>query len=333
VTTRPLALALAVLLAIVTAPPSATPAPPPGKVLRIGLLYGISPTFEPASNPVDRALVDGLRASGYELGRNVTIEFRSAQGNPERLPELAAELVRLKVDILVTLLTAATLAAREATQAIPIVMVGAYDPVDVGIVANLARPGGNVTGLGVNAAEISAKRMQLLQEAVPKLSRVAVLWNASFRSMTLGFQQIEMAAPSRGVTVQSVRVSSSDDFDRAFAAMSRERPGGLIVLFGPMRGNDLPRIVEFVTRTRVPAIFELGRGVREGGLMEFGPSLPDLARHVGAYVDKIANGARPGDLPVEEPTRFELVINLKAAKTLGLTIPPSLLLRADRVVE
>lgn len=333
VTTRPLALVLALLLAIVTAPPSTTAAPPPGKVLRIGLLYGIRPTFEPASNLVDRALVDGLRASGYELGRNVTIEFRSAQGNPERLPELAAELVRLKVDILVTLLTAPTLAAREATQTIPIVMVGTYDPVDVGIVASLARPGGNVTGLGVNAAEISAKRVQLLQEAVPKLSRVAVLWNSSFRSMTLGFQQIEMAAPSRGVTVQSVRVSSSDDFDRAFAAMSRERPGGLIVLFGPMRGNDLPRVVEFVTRTRLPAVFELGRGVEGGGLMEFGPSLPDLARHVGAYVDKIANGARPGDLPVEEPTRFELVINLKAARTLGLTIPPSLLLRADRVVE
>lgn len=332
-TTRPLALVLAALLAIVTAPPSATPAPPPGKVLRIGLLYGIRPTFEPASNPVDRALVDGLRASGYELGRNVTIEFRSAQGNPERLPELAAELVRLKVDILVTVGTGPTLAAREATQTIPIVVVGFADLVAAGIVASLARPGGNITGVSVNAAEISAKRVQLLQEAVPKLSRVAVLWNSNLIGMMLSFQQIEMAAPSRGVTVQSVRVSSSDDFDRAFAAMSRERPGGLIVLFGPMRGNDLPRIVEFVTRTRLPAIFEVGQGVRGGGLMEFGPSLPDLARHVGAYVDKIANGARPGDLPVEEPTRFELVINLKAARTLGLTIPPSLLLRADRVVE
>ncbi|MDO8476403.1 MAG: ABC transporter substrate-binding protein [Candidatus Rokubacteria bacterium] len=308
-TTRPLALVLAVLLAIITAPPSATAAPPPGKVLRIGLLYVVSPKFDPVSNPVDRALVEGLRANWYEPGRNYTLEIRSAQGNPERLPELAAELVRLKVDVLVTLGTAPTLAAREATKTIPIVMVGVGDPVAVGIVASLAHPGGNITGLSVNAAEISAKRVQLLQEAVPKLSRVAVLWNSSFKSMALGFQQIEMAAPSRGVTVQSVRVSSSDDFDSAFAAIGRERSGGLIVLFGPMRGNDLPRIVEFAARTRLPAVFELGRGVEGGGLMEFGPSLPDLARHVGAYVDKIANGARPGDLPVEEPTRFELVIN------------------------
>ncbi len=331
--TRLLALALTLVLAIITAPPSATAAPPPGKVLRIGLVYGIRPTFEPASNSVDGALVDGLRASGFEIGRNVTIVFRSAQGNPERLPELAAELVRLKVDVPVTVGTRSTLAAREATKTISIVMVGVGDPVAVGIVASLAHLGGNITGLSVNAAEISAKRVQLLQETVPKLSGVAVLWNSRFKSMALGFQQIEMAAPGREVTVQSVRVSSSDDFDSAFAAIGRERPGGLIVLFGPMRGNDLPRIVEFAARTRLPAVFELGRGVEVGGLMEFGPSLPDLARHVGAYVDKIANGARPGDLPVEEPTRFELIINFKAARTLELTIPPSLLLRADRVVE
>jgi putative tryptophan/tyrosine transport system substrate-binding protein len=211
-------------------------------------------------------------------------------------------------------------------------MVGVADPVDAGIVASLARPGGNITGVSVNAAEISAKRVQLLQEAMPKLSRVAVLWNSSFKSMTLGFQQIERVAPTLGVTVQSIRVSAAD-FDQAFAAIARGRPGGLVVLFGPLRGDDLPRIVEFVTRNRIPTVFELGQGVRGGGLMEFGPSSADLARHVGEYVDKIANGAKPADLPVQEPITFELVINLKTAKALGLTIPPSLLLRADQVIE
>lgn len=307
--------------------------PPSGKVLRLGLLYGINPKFDPASNPVDRALADGLRSHGYELGRNIVLEFRSAQGNPERLPELAAELVRLKVDVLVTPLTAATLAAREATRTIPIVMLGVADPVEIGIIGSLARPGGNITGVSVNAAEISAKRVQLLQEAVPKLSRVAVLWNSTFKSMALGFQQIEMAAPSLGVTVQSVRVSSSDDFDQAFGAIGQGRPGGLIVLFGPMRGNDLPRIVEFVTHNRLPTVFELDRGVRGGGLMEFGPKLSDMALRIGAYIDKIANGARPGDLPVEEPTRFDLIVNLKAARVMGLALPQSLLLRADQVIE
>ncbi|HET7875108.1 MAG TPA: ABC transporter substrate-binding protein [Methylomirabilota bacterium] len=330
---KPFALALLMLMALVTVPRSAAPVPPAGRVVRLGLLFGISPSFDPSANPIHRALVEGLRAHGYEPGRNIVFEFRSAQGNPERLPGLAAELARLKVDVLVTFFTVATLAAREATQTVPIVMVGAADPVGTGLVASLARPGGNITGLGVNAAEISAKRVQLLQEAVPRLSRVAVLWNSTLKSMALGFQQIELAAPSLGVTVQSVRVSGSADFDQAFAAIGQARPGGLIVLFGPMRGNDLPRIVEFVTRNRLPTVFELGQGVRGGGLMEFGPNLSELGRQVGGYIDKIVNGAKPADLPVEEPTKFELVINLKAARTLGLPIPQSLLLRADRVVE
>jgi len=316
------------------AAPLAAGAPPVGKVLRLGLLYGIKPAFDPASNPDDQALVEGLRAHGYELGRNVIIEFRSARSNPERLPDLATELVQLKVDVLVTTLTAPTLAAQAATKAIPIVMVGVADPVEAGLVVSLAHPGGNITGMSVNAAEISAKRVQLLQEAVPKLSRVAVLWNSTIKSMTLGFQQIELAAPRLGVTVQSIRVSSSADFDRAFAAISRDRPGGLVVLFGPLRGDDVPRIVEFVTRHRIPTVFEVGRGrLADGALMEFGPSLRDATRQVGEYVDKISNGAKPADLPVQEPTKFELLINLKTAKALGLTIPQSLLLRADQVLE
>ena len=190
-----------------------------------------------------------------------------------------------------------------------------------------------MTGLAVNAAEIAAKRVQLLKEAVPKFSRVAVLWNSSVQSMALGFQMIEQAAPTLGVTVQSVRVSGSDEFDQAFTAIERGHPGGLIVLFGPLRGNDLPRIVEFVAQHRIPTIFELGQGVRGRGLMEFGPSQWRMVRRGAAYIDKIANGAHPEDLPVEELTVFELVINLKAARTMGITIPAALLQRADRVIE
>lgn len=312
---------------------SAYAAPPRGKVLRIGLLVAFPDSFDPASDSVHRALRDDLLSHGYELGRNVVLEFRSAKGYPERLPELAAELVRLKVDLLISIFTGPTLAAREATKTIPIVMLAATDPVATGMVASLARPGGNVTGVSINAAEISAKRVQLLKEAVPKLTRVAVLWNSTLKSMTLGFQQIEMASPGIGVSVQSLRVAGSDDLDKAFAAISQGRPEGLIVLYGPMRGNDLSRIVEFVSRNGIPTVFEIDRGVRGGGLMEFGPNTTELARHVGAYVDKIANGAKPADLPVEEPTKFEVIINLKAARTMGLTIPQSLLLRADRVIE
>jgi ABC-type uncharacterized transport system substrate-binding protein len=249
------------------------------------------------------------------------------------LPALAAELVRLKVDMLLTPLSGATFAAYRATQTTPIVAFGVTDPVISGLAKSLARPGGNVTGLAVNAAEISAKRIQLLKDALPKLSLVAVLWNSSIKSMTVQFEQVEMAAPRLGVAVQSIRVASSNDFDAAFAAIAKARPDGLIVLFGPMRRDDLPRVVEFVRDHRLPTIFEINQGVRGGGLMEFGPDTADLARGVGAYVDKIANGAKPADLPIQEPTKFQLIINLKAARSMGLTIPASVLLRADRVIE
>ena len=305
---------------------------PPGRVVRVGLLYPISPNFDPVANQFDRELVEGLRELGYTPGRDLVFEFRSAAAGT-RLPDLAAELIAAKVDMLVTPGTIAALEAGKVTKTVPIIMVGTADPVETGLVASLARPGGNVTGLAVNAAETAAKRVQLLGEAVPKLSRVAVLWNSSIQSMALGFQQIELAAPKLGVTIQSVRVASSNDFDEAFSAIERGRPGGLIVLFGPLRSNDLPRIVEFVAQHRIPSVFEIGQGVRGGGLMEFGHSQWRMARRAAAYIDKIANGVHPGTLPVEEPTAYELVINLKAAKTIGLTIPPSLLLRANRVLE
>ena len=307
--------------------------PPPGKMLRVGLLYAIREKFEPESNAVDRAMADGLRQRGCVPGRNLQFEFRSAAGNFDRLAALAAELVQLKVDLIVSLGTAPTLAARKATQTIPIVMIGVEDPGAGGLVASLSRPGGNVTGLSINGVEIAAKRVQLLKDAVPKLARVAVLWNSSLKAMTNAFEKIETASPTLGVSVQSIRVTSSAEFDRVFKSMDKDRPQGLVVLFGPLRGDDLPRIVEYVTQKKIPTIFEIGRGVSGGGLMEFGSDLAELAGHVGVYVDKIANGAKPADLPVEEPTKYQFIVNLKAAKAMGLTLPASLLMRADRMVE
>ena len=313
--------------------PSADAAPPRGKVLRLGLLDALSERFDPDSDSIHRGLLDGLRGHGYEVGRNVVLEYRSAGTDLGRLSELAAELVQAKVDILIPIGANPTLALRQATKTIPIVMTGLSDAVATGVVASLARPGGNITGMGINAAEISAKRVQLLKDVAPNSSRVGVLWNSSLKTMALQFEQVEIAAPVLGMTVLSLRVSGSGELDRAFAAIEQNPPDGIVVLFGPMRGNDLPRIVDFVIRNKIPTIFELDRGVKGGGLMEFGPDRAELARGVGAYIDKIANGANPADLPVEEPTKFRLVINMKAAKALGLTIPPLILARADEVIE
>ncbi len=310
-------------------------AEPPGHVVRVGVLKSFAPKFDPIGNPFDRELIAGLRELGYAPDRDVVFEFRSARelAEPEALAQLTTELIATKVDLLLVLGTQPVLEAAKVTKTVPIIMVGTADPVDTGLIASLARPGGNVTGLAVNAAEIAAKRVQLLRDAVPALSRVAILWNSSIRSMTLAFQNIEEAAPKLGVTLQSIRLSNSDQFDQAFAAIENGGPGGLVVLFGPLRGNDLPRIVEFVVAHRIPTIFELGQGVRGGGLMEFGPSALRMARRAAAYIDKIANGADPANLPVEEPVAFELVINMKAAEAIGITVPRSLLLLADRVIE
>jgi putative tryptophan/tyrosine transport system substrate-binding protein len=322
----------AVIVALLAVVSACFAAPPPGRVVRVGLLYPTAPDFNPEKNRFDQELVEGLRQLGYRPGRDIVFELRSAAGFGARLPQLANELVAAKVDMLVTPGTIAALEAARVTKTLPIVMVGTADPVETGLIASLARPGGNVTGLAINAAEIAAKRVQLLRQAVPGLVRVAVLWNSSIESMALGFHMIEQAAPTLGVTLQSVQVTGSEQFDQAFAALARSKPQGLIVLFGPLRGSDLPRIVEFVVQQRMPTVFELGQGVRGGGLMEFGPSQSRMARRAAAYIDKIANGANPAALPVEEPTEFELIINLHAAKRMGITIPPALLLRADHVI-
>jgi putative ABC transport system substrate-binding protein len=306
---------------------------PPGHAVRVGILEVIAPNFDPDRNSGHRALVEGLKQLGYAPERDIVFKYKSAEGDPDALPRLAGELVASGVDILVTPRSRPSLVAAEVTKTVPIVMVGTPDPVDTGLIKSLARPGGNITGLSSNSAETSAKRVQLLREAVPGLSRVAVLWNASLKSMAIGFQNIEQASPKLGVTVQSVRLGGSAELDQGFAAIEAGHPGGLIVLFGPLRGDDLPRIVDFVVRNRLPSMFEQGQGVRGGGLMEFGPNLEPMFRRAAVYIDKIANGADPASLPVEEPTGFEFVINLKAAQSIGIEIPQSLLLRADRVIE
>ena len=306
---------------------------PPGHTVRVGILGEITPTFDPATNRDAWELTEGLRELGYTQGRDFVFEYKSTHGDPKVLPQLAAELASSKPDVILTIFLGPTLVAAKATTTVPIVMVGAADPVETGLVASLARPGGNITGLAVNAAEMAAKRVQLLQEAVPRLSRVAVLWNATFPSMGLAFQNIEKASPQLGVTIQSVRVTGSDQFDQAFAAIESGHPDGLVILYGPLRGDDLPRIVEFVSQRKIPTIFEIGRGVQGGGLMEFGTNRLSIFRRAAFYIDKIANGVRPADLPVEEPSQFELVINLTAAQSMGFEVPQSLLLRADRVIE
>ena len=325
---RILVLAAIALAGFIVRPPLATAAPP-GHIVRLGILDALVPTFDPTADPGE--FVDGLRELGYTPGRDIVFEYKRAD-NLEAMPQVVEELVRSGVDILLTL-GGSTLAAAKVTKTVPIVMIGNSDVVETGLVASLARPGGNVTGLAVNAAELAAKRVQLLSDAVPGLSRVAVLWNANLKGMALQFQNIEQASPQLGVILQSVRVTGSDDFDQAFAALESSHPQGLVVLYGPMRGNDLPRIVEFVTQHKLPTIFEPERGVRAGGLMEFGAKLKPMSRRAAAYVDKIANGADPATLPVEEPTLFELVINLQAAQQIGMQIPNSLLLLADRFIE
>ncbi len=315
----------------VLAAPLATVAQPAGKVARIGRL-------EQSSSGTDAAFRQGLRELGYVEGQNIVIEYRYAEGKAERLPELAAELVGLKVDVIVSGGTLAPLAAKQATNTIPIVLAAAADPVGTGLVANLAKPGGNVTGLSNLSKDLTAKRLQILKEIVPGLRRVAVLWNAANIVAALHIPETEAAARTLGLQVQSLEVHGPDDFENALlerrllAAISRGG-GALFVVDDPLVMRYRMPIADFAVRNRLPATAIYKSFAEAGGLMTFGASLADLYRRAAIYVDKILKGAKPGDLPVEQPTKFELVINLKTAKTLGLTIAPSLLLRADQVIE
>jgi len=322
---------LAALLAVfLLAAPLAVEAQVPAKVFRIGFLATNTPA---ATAPRLEAFRQGLRDLGYVEGRNIAIEYRWAEGRVERLPDFAVELVGLKVDVIVALSTPDALAAKKATRTIPIVFVTAGDPVGSGLVAGIARPGGNVTGLSLLAPEIVARQLQLLKEAVPKVSRVAVLSNPANPYTALLVKETEAAARSLGVRVQLVGVRGADALDDAFSAIAKERPGALFVLFDPLLFGQRTRIAEFANKNRLPAMYAHREYAEAGGLMAYGSDLRDNFRRAATYVDKILRGAKPADLPVEQPTKFELVINLKTAKALGLTIPPSLLQRADEVIQ
>jgi ABC-type uncharacterized transport system substrate-binding protein len=319
-------------LGAVLAAPLAAEAQQMGNVWRIGYLrFGVTPTS--GSGPASDPFLQGLRDLGYVEGRNLTLEIRYAEGRTDRFSGLAAELVGLKIDALVVESTPAALAARQATSTTPIVMLVVSDPVGVKLVDSLAHPGGNVTGLSIVAPELSAKRLDLLKQTVPNVSRVAVLWNSANQGMRLRFQETLAAAPGLGVTLKSVTVQTPEDFDTVLPAIMTERPDSLLVLADTVTSANSSRIIEFAARHRLPAIYEAKNFVTAGGLLSYGVDFADHYRRAATYVDKILKGAKPADLPVEQPTKFELVINLKTAKALGLTIPPSLLLRADQVIE
>ena len=310
--------------------PLAAVAQQPAKVPRIGVLSNVRASD---AGPRDEALRQGLREKSWVDGQNVVIEYRYADNELGRLPALAADLIRLGVDVIVAPGTPAPLAARAATTTIPIVMAAAGDPVASGLVASLTKPGGNVTGLSVMAPELGGKRLQLLKEVIPRLSRVAVLWNAANPYPGLVVKETEAAARTLGVQVQSVEVRGLTDFDGAFSTVSRGAASALLVVEDPLTLGQRGPIVEFAARARLPAIYGLREFADAGGLMAYGAHLPELYRRAAGYVDKILRGAKPADLPVEQPTKFEFVINLKTAKALGLTIPQSVLLRADEVIE
>ena len=317
------------LLGLLAALPPAD-AQQPAKVPRIGSLW-TSPL--PATAHLVEAFRHGLRELGYVEGQNIAIEFRSAERRSERLPGLAAELVRLGVDVIVAPGTEAALAAKNATGTIPIVMVNVGDPVGTGLAQSLARPGGNITGLSRLDQELSGKRLQLLTEVVPKVSRVAALYNPDNPSLALSFRETEVAARTLGVELRSLAVRGPNEFETAFQAATRGRAGALIVLGDALTFRHRARIADLAAKHRLPAIFGAGEYVDAGGLMSYSPNLSDMYRRAATYVDKILKGAKPADLPVEQPTRFELVLNLKTAKALGLTIPQSILIRADHVIQ
>ena len=330
---------IAVLLIGIVAPPMAAGAQQAGKVHRIGFLSPSSPS-DPERLPSpfgERGLAafrQGLRDLGYVEGQNIAIEYRWAEGRFERLPDLAAELVRLKVDVIVSVVTQATLAAKNATGTIPIVLVAAGDPLGSGLVANLARPGGNVTGPSSMYGDLAGKQLELLKETVPKVSRVAVLWNpanAVWQAQML--RQTEIAARALGLQVQLLEARGPDELEGAFAAMTRERVSALLVQVDVIFALHARRIADLAAKRRVPAMYGSREHVETGGLMSYAPNIPDLFRRAATYVDKILKGAKPADLPVEQPTKFELVINLKTAKALGLKIPQSVLIRADEVIQ
>jgi putative ABC transport system substrate-binding protein len=320
---------LVLLLAITAASPPID-AQPASRIPKIGFLG----TAAQALAPNIAAFRQGLRELGYIEGKTVLLEVRLFEGTVERLPQLARELVALKSDVIVATNDVAIASVRRETQTIPIVMVFSSDPAGAGFVASLARPGGNVTGLSTLSPETSGKRLELLREVIPGLSRVALLWNPDSRGNLLDYKETEAVARSLHVELQSIELFRVEDLDRAFSAATKGRAQALIVPAGnPVILARQDQVASLAQRSRLPSIHGARQYVDAGGLMSYGPSTTDLFRRAAAYVDKILKGAKPADLPVEQPTKFELVINLKTARVLGLTIPPSLLRRADHVIQ
>ncbi len=302
----------------------------PEKVPKIGFLSATSPS---AQNLLLEAFRQGLRDLGYVVGQNVALEIRAAEGKYDRLPDLAAELVRLKVDVIFAASAPAIKAAKQATGTIPIVFETLSDPVADGFVANLARPGGNLTGLAGLAPELSGKRLELLKEVVPGVARVAVLLNPDNPNARRLLKETEISAQALGMQLQVLEVRRPDELDRAFSAMTKARAGALTVIPDPTLLAGRKKVADLAAKTRLPAIYGTSRVAEIGGLMVYAPSLSDLWRRAATYVDKILKGSKPADLPVEQPTKFEFIVNLKAAKQIGLTIPPNVLARADKVIK
>ena len=316
--------------AVLLVAPFAGRAQKPAKVWRIGYMSG-GP--RPPDGAPPAALRRALEELGYVDGKNVTFAGRWAEGNAERLPQLAAELAGLDIDLLATIGGPAAEAAKGATSTIPIVVVAPGDVKETGLVSNLARPGGNITGISDPAAELSAKRLGLLKEALPRATRVAVIWNENDRAMTLRKSEVDKAARTLSVTVLPLGVRKAEDIDAALAAIGRERPDAIFVVSDALTTTNRKRILEYTAAHHIPAMYEFGVYVKDGGLMSYGPSIDDMWRRAANYIDRIFKGAKPGDLAVEQPTRYYLLLNLKTAKALDLTIPQPVLLRADEVIQ
>jgi len=299
-------------------------------IYRVGLLSAGPPLAD--NSPFGAALVRGLAQYGYVLGRNLAIERRGAEGHVDRLPQLVADLAASKVDVVVAAGYPPALAAKQGTT-LPVVAIFAGDPIGTGLVDSLARPGGHLTGISDVSVEVTPKRLEFLRQIAPNLRRVAVLWNANDLGMTLRYRASEAGAQMLGIEVQPLGVREPDDFDQAFGAMNRDMPDAILMVADPLTTLNRKRVFEYAAAHRLPAIYELNLFARDGGLMSYGPNLDESFGRVAALVNRILKGARPAELPFEQPTRFPFVLNLKTAKSVGLDVPPSLLVRADEVLE
>jgi putative ABC transport system substrate-binding protein len=320
---------LFILATLILAPVYPAHAQKQATIPRMGLLY----LGAPPPNPVVDGFMQGLRELGYIDGKNIIIEYRFAEGKEDRLPELAKELVQLKVDAIFTAGTPSIFALKQATKTIPIVFFSTSDPIGTGVVASLAHPGGNVTGISALASDLWPKRLELLKEISPKLSRVAMVWNKNNAGMALEARATQDVAGPLGVALQDRGIKDANELEAVFAVMNKDRPDAFLALMDPVLNSYRKRILDFLAKNRLPAIFQSRDWVEAGGLISYGPSYPELFHRIAVQMDKVLKGAKPADIPVEQPTKFELVINLNTAKEIGLTIPPNVLARADKVIR